>query len=112
MTEIEWQQQVIDLAHLFGWHHNHTRRTIGRGKTWTTATSRKGWPDLELWNTRVEGVGIVYLELKVPPNKPTPEQIATLDELRFAGARAAMVAYPDDFPELQRILDVRQHLSR
>lgn len=33
ITEADWQQQVIDLAHLTGWHHLHIRRSIGhRGK--------------------------------------------------------------------------------
>lgn len=43
-TEAEFQEQLVQLAHLFGWAHLHVRRTIGRHREWTTSTNVKGWP--------------------------------------------------------------------
>lgn len=100
MTHEEWQAQVVQLAHILGWNHLHVRRTIGRGRKWTTSTNRKGWPDLFLWHDQR---GFVAIELKVKPDKPKPEQLEVLDELARAGART-MVAYPDDLDEVQAIL--------
>jgi len=103
MTHEEWQAQVVELAHILGWKHLHVRRTIGRGRKWTTSTNRTGWPDLFLWHDQR---GFVAIELKVKPDKPTPEQVEVLDELARAGART-MVAYPDDLGEVQEILSGR-----
>lgn len=100
MTEAEWQAQVVELAHVLGWHHLHVRRSIGKGRKWTTATNVVGWPDLLLWKA---GAGFVALELKVGRNKPTDEQLAVLAQLEDAGARTA-VAWPDDIEQVQRML--------
>lgn len=100
ITETAWQSQVVDLAHLLGWQHLHVRRTIGRGKQWTTATNRKGFPDLFLWHPKH---GFAAIELKVGRNQATPEQLQCLLELQRAGART-MVAYPDDFDDVKTLL--------
>lgn len=97
---VGWQEQVIQLAHLLGWEHLHVRRTVGRGKRWTTATNLKGFPDLFLWHPRH---GFVAVELKVGKDKPTPDQIAVLASLAAAGART-MVAYPADLDALRAML--------
>lgn len=103
MTETEWQAQVIDLAHLLGWSHLHVRRSIGKGKQWTTATNRSGWPDIFAWHPRH---GFVALELKVGRNQPTAEQLEVLAELRAAGART-LVAWPDDIDDVIALLGGR-----
>lgn len=84
VTHVDLQADILKLAHLMGWKHLHVRRTIGRGKTWVTATNLKGWPDLLLWSTRQPGRHIA-VELKVPPDKLTPSQTAVLAELEAAG---------------------------
>lgn len=99
-SHAEWQQQVIDLAHMLGWGHLHVRRTVGRGKQWTTSTNLKGWPDILAWSPRG---GFVAIELKVGRDKATPEQEAVLASLAAAGART-MVAYPRDLAELTALL--------
>lgn len=91
-THEEWQSQIIDAARYLGWNHLHVRRTVGRGRKWTTSTNRKGWPDLFLWHP---ARGFAAIEIKVGRDKPTPEQREVLAELAAAGART-MVAYPDD----------------
>jgi hypothetical protein len=101
LTEDDWQTQVTHLAHLFGWEHLHVRRTIGRGKRWTTSTNVTGWPDLFLWHP---DHGFAAIELKVGRNRPSAEQILVLAALEAAGAKA-MVAYPDDFERVRALLE-------
>jgi hypothetical protein len=103
LTHAEWQQQVVELAGLLGWEHLHVRKSVGRrggGRAWQTTTNIKGWPDLLLW---YPGAGFVAIEIKVKPDKPTPEQLAVLASLAAAGA-VAIVAYPDDLDEVQALL--------
>lgn len=100
ISEAEWQAQVVELARYLGWKHLHVRRSIGKGKRWTTATNVDGWPDLFLWHpTR----GFVALELKVGGRSATPEQKEVLRSLEAAGARA-FIAYPVDLDSVTRIL--------
>lgn len=99
-SHAEWQQQVVDLAHLLGWEHLHVRKSIGKGKRWTTATNVVGWPDLFLWHPRR---GFLAVELKVGRDVPTGEQSAVLASLAEAGART-MVAYPADLDALTELL--------
>lgn len=100
LTHEEWQAQVVDAAHIFGWHHLHVRRSIGRGKRWVTATNVDGWPDLLLWR---DGGGFLAIELKVGRDKATLEQEQVLAQLARAGAQT-MVAYPQDWPAVEAAL--------
>lgn len=100
MTHDEWQDQVVDLARILGWKHLHVRKSIGKGRKWTTTTNRVGWPDLFLWHPRH---GFVAIELKVGRDKATPEQLEVLGELVTAGAVVA-VAYPEDLDSVKAIL--------
>jgi hypothetical protein len=86
--------------HMLGWNHLHVRRTIGKGKKWTTSTNRKGWPDLWGWHP---AHGFVGIELKVGADKPTDEQVQVLAELAAAGA-ATMVAFPHDLDAVVALL--------
>lgn len=104
MTEAEWQQQVIDLAHACGWQHLHIRRSIGKGKRWTTTTNIVGWPDLVLMRPPD---GLLFVELKTEDGKVSPEQSTVLDFLdRFAFA-SAHVWRPSDLNEAKSILSRR-----
>jgi hypothetical protein len=82
-TEIEWQAQVTHLAKILGWRVNHTRRSIGKGHRWTTATSIIGWPDLTLWHEQQQR--ILFVELKTDKGVLTPEQIDVLHSLDRTG---------------------------
>lgn len=103
MTETEWQAMVIDLAKLLGWRHLHVRRSIGKSRSWVTATNVDGWPDLLLWNVRRPERGLVALELKSESGKPTAEQVQVLAELEAAGVRT-MIARPSQLAEVQQLL--------
>lgn len=83
ITEADWQQQVIDLAHLYNWRHLHVRRSIGKGRSWQTTTNVIGWPDLVLWHESQRRV--IAAELKSDTGKATPEQIEVLRSLEAAG---------------------------
>lgn len=100
LTEAQWQAQVVEAAHLFGWQHLHVRRTIGRKKQWVTSTNVKGWPDLFLWHP---SHGFAAIELKVGRNTTTPEQVEVLTSLALAGART-LIAYPNDWPAVEQLL--------
>lgn len=106
MNETEWQTQLLQLAHTLGWKHLHVRRSRGRGGRgagWITATNQVGWPDLLLWRP---GCMLVALELKVPPNKASDEQLEVLAELSATGHVHAQVAYPSD---LDALVPIFQH---
>lgn len=100
-THVEWQQQIVDLAHMNGWLHLHVRRSIGRGKKWVTSTNVIGWPDLLLWHERDQRV--LAVELKVGKDRPTDEQTAVLESLHRAGIETH-VWYPVDLDAAVSIL--------
>ena len=83
VTEAEWQQQVIDLAHAYRWQHCHVRRTRGRNSGWVTGTSVTGWPDLMLWSEFRKR--LIFVELKSETGKVRPEQERVLASLAAAG---------------------------
>lgn len=103
VTETEFQQQVVQLATIAGWQHLHVRRTIGRGRKWTTSTNLPGWPDLLLWKPG----RIVAAELKTDTGKTTPEQDAVLASLTAAGVETH-VWRPADWDEIASTLGRRQ----
>jgi hypothetical protein len=96
ITEAQFQEQVTDLAAICGWRWNHTRRSIGKGRRWTTATSIKGFPDLLLWHP--EHGGLLLVELKTDKGALTTEQDDVLESLRKAGVDAR-VWRPRDFED-------------
>lgn len=75
MTEREFQTQVIQLAHLYGWRVAHFRpaRVLRNGKeTWETpvAADGKGFPDLVLAKNGV----VLFRELKTDTGTVSDEQ--------------------------------------
>jgi hypothetical protein len=101
-TEAEFQEQVAQLAGIAGWQHLHVRRTIGRGRKWTTSTNLAGWPDLLLWKPG----RVVAAELKSDKGKTTPEQDAVLASLAAAGVET-FVWRPSDWDEIAAVLGRR-----
>lgn len=99
MTEAEFQAQVVELAGITGWRHLHVRRTIGRGRKWTTSTNLAGWPDLLLWRPG----RIVAAELKSDTGQVTAEQEAVLASLADAGMET-FVWRPSDFDAIASTL--------
>jgi hypothetical protein len=92
ITHAEFEAQVVQLAAACGYLAYHTRDSRG---------SQKGFPDWVLVSAARKRC--LFVELKVPPDGPSPEQQAWLAELRGAG-QEAFLWYPDDFDEAVRVL--------
>lgn len=103
-TEAEFQQQVIDLAHAYGWMCLHVRRTIGKGRKWTTATSVVGWPDLFLWHPKQQRR--IGAELKSETGKATVEQLEVLATLAASGVETFLWR-PSDLDTINGLLSPR-----
>jgi len=101
MSEADWQAQVVQLAGMLGWRHCHTRRSIGRGRKWTTATSVIGWPDLVLWHEQQQR--LLFIELKATAGRLADTQREVLLSLRAAGQEVA-VWRPEDLEAIQETL--------
>jgi hypothetical protein len=101
VTEASFQQQVIELAGWLRWHHLHVRRSIGKGRRWTTATNVVGWPDLLLWHEHQHRV--IAAELKSETGHATPEQLAVLASLANAGIETFLWR-PSDWDAIARTL--------
>ena len=100
--EASFQSAVIDMAHLYGWRVVHFRKA--RTKTgWITAVGAdgKGWLDLLLCHEKM-GV-VIARELKVPPNKTTPEQDTWLRVLNACGIDARVWS-TEDWTEIETTL--------
>lgn len=83
MTERDFQQAVIELAHLGGWKVAHFRPALTK-HGWRTPVSADGagFPDLVL----AKAGQIIFRELKAAKGKLTPDQIAWGETLHLAGA--------------------------
>ena len=101
MTEAEFMQQIIDLAHLYSWHVVHFRPAWSKdGKRCMTAVSADGagWPDLVL----VKSNHLIFWEVKADKGRVSVEQLAwieRLSEVAFVG-----VVYPRDWSLIQEVL--------
>lgn len=85
VLEKDYQDTVVKTLRLLGWHTNHTRRAIGKGRRWTTPTSAVGFPDL----LSVKGSWLLAVELKSDVGKLTDAQQEWLGY--FAGLPCARV---------------------
>lgn len=84
MTEDDFQQQVTDLADLYGWDwvHHRPAQTSKGWRTPVSGTMGKGWPDLVLVRTRADHRRLLWVELKTAGGKVDPAQVAVLSVLR------------------------------
>lgn len=85
MDHKELQTETIRLAKMYGFDHLHVRRSIGKGRTWVTATNVVGWPDLLLWSPQRQPGRHIAVELKVPPDYLSVDQRRCLVDLAAAG---------------------------
>lgn len=102
VTEAQFQQQVTDLARTAGWRVYHTYRST---------RSPSGFPDLTMVHP-LAGI-VVFAELKVGKNRPTPAQWQWLTDLGMVGNGRHVGAYfwtPSDWPRIQAVL-VGRHLD-
>lgn len=73
VTERQWQDQVLEVAHLTGWRTYHTH---------DSRRSAPGWPDLALCRPP----RLLLVELKTDVGRVSPAQAEWLEDLgRCAG---------------------------
>jgi hypothetical protein len=99
-TEKQFSDRVVDLAHLTGWRVMHIHpASVRNGRPITPAgADGKGYPDLTLVRER-----LVFAELKVGSNKPTPEQEDWARWLTAAGAEVYLWK-PGDWDQITAVL--------
>lgn len=102
MNESQFQTMVITAAQAYGWRVAHFRKAR-TAKGWTTAVAAngKGFPDL--FCVRRKTGHRFAAELKIPPNKVTPDQNEWLDALEMSGI-PAFVWTPADWTEIESVL--------
>lgn len=94
MTEAAFQNQVIQLARMYGWLVQHSRPAqLPSGKWATPIQGYAGFPDLVLAHPR----GVIFAELKSATGRIRPEQERWLETLMSAGAEV-YVWRPEDLP--------------
>ena len=86
VSEATFTNQVIEVAEMLGWKVAHFRpsRTMHGWRTAVQGNGGVGWPDLTIW----KGQRLIFAELKSDSGRLTPEQAATIAELRETGAEA------------------------
>ena len=84
---------VIQAAEILGWRYYHTHNS---------KRSPSGFPDLVL----VRRGRIIFAELKVGSNVPTPAQQEWIEDLDECEGVDVYVWTPDDWPEIKRALRV------
>jgi len=101
IPEREFQQQVIDLAHIFHWRVAHFRPAQTK-KGWRTAVSADGmgFPDLVLAR---EG-RLIFIEVKSEKGKFSLEQSEWLEVLKATGKCEVYVWKPSQWDEIMAIL--------
>jgi VRR-NUC domain len=98
-TESQFQQALIEAAHVLGWKVAHFRpaRTAHGWRTPVEADGA-GFPDVVLVRERV-----VFAELKAEKTRVTRDQGRWLDALADAGAEVFLWR-PSDWEEIERVL--------
>jgi hypothetical protein len=77
ISEAQFQQRVLDLARLRGWHVTHFRAVFTSGKWRTPLSGHAGFPDLVL----ARGGRVIIAELKSSTGRLSAEQQAWLAAL-------------------------------
>lgn len=91
LRENAFRDSVVALARYRGWKVMFT---------WDSRHSPKGWPDLFCVRN---GVALAA-ELKIPPNKPTQEQLDWIKELALCGIDTYVWFYPEDWDVIEEVL--------
>ncbi len=106
ITEQQFTNYVLAYAKSLGWrcHHVRTSGRMSNGVAIPTVQGDKGFPDLVMVGTGTNAHRIIFAELKVGKNKPTPEQDRWLGLL---GGRNAIECYlwrPADWSDILKVL--------
>ena len=94
MSEKDFQQQVVTMAHALGWKTYHTLYSI---------KSALGYPDLTMVSTRQHR--IIFAELKTEKGKISPNQAAWLEALRTPKLVEVYTWRPSDIATIQQCME-------
>ncbi len=102
VLEKDFQEQVIDIAHLFHWKVAHFRpaRTL-RGWSTPVAADGAGFPDLCLVN--IEQERVVWIECKREGQKLSEQQQDWILALENSG-QEVYVFHPSEFEQVTELL--------
>ena len=106
VTEVMFQQQVIDYAQSVGWRCAHFRPARMKGKdgeeVWRTPVQAdgKGWPDLVM----VRAGRQVVMELKSDKGELSPDQQAWLEAFGQCRDVEVYLCKPGDIAEIEEVL--------
>lgn len=79
VTEANFQQALVELAHRLGWRVQHSRTIRTHNGRWMTPISGHiGFPDLVLAHPRR---GVIFAELKTARGRLAPDQLAWREAL-------------------------------
>lgn len=108
LTEAQWQAQVIQIAHAFGWIVAHFRPGLNQRGRWMTAVSGDGvgFPDLVLVHERTGD--LIFVELKRDTGKLRPEQERWGAAINAGGSSRFHVWRPRDFEAVRARLMVHK----
>lgn len=97
-NEQTFLRQVINLAKLNGWktaHFGASVKVVGKDRHFVGDKDSAGFPDI----VAVKSGRVLYAELKVGKNKPSPNQQAWMGALADAGEEMYLW-YPSDWDEI------------
>ena len=99
ITEKQFEQQIKDLAELFGRSYYHTHRS---------QFSPAGFPDCIMASTERKPL-LIAAELKVGNNQPTFEQYVWIRFFQFLGEQTdglvdGFLWYPEDIEEFAKVI--------
>lgn len=102
ITEKQFQEQIFDLAHAFGWaiaHFRPARTKYG----WATpvAGDGKGFPDCVLAK---EGHPVIFAEIKRKGGKLSLEQQQWIEMLKLCPGVMVFVWYSEDIDQIVEVL--------
>lgn len=97
LTEAAFQQQIVELAGLYGWRLYHT---------YESRRSNPGWPDLVL----MRPPELVYAELKTEKGRVSPAQRRWLYGLARCGCEV-YIWRPSDFDGIHERLKKKSPLG-
>ena len=102
MSEEDWQQTVIDLAHIYGWRIAHFRKARLKNGGWRTPVSGdgKGFPD----NILARTPRVIIAELKSEDGVIEIEQQKWLTLFMHCPGVEVYVWKPSDYEGVKKIL--------
>ncbi len=102
MTEAQFQEQVIDYAHLMHWRVAHFRAGMTKSGNWVTPVSADGagFPDLVM----VRRGRLIFAELKSERGRLSPNQEPWIDDLTAFGPAEVYLWKPSMWSGIVEVL--------